>query len=249
MTDHRHISREQQSPAAPSRRTMVVKTSAFLILVAGIVLLVVLFEDQFTAQNILAYQETLDRVQARQPVLVYGGALLAYVFVTGLSLPGAAIMSLIYGSVFGFVRTLIIVSFASTAGATVAFLTSRYLLRDAVQSKFGRYLNGFNDALQREGAFYLFTLRLIPAVPFFVINLVMGLTPMRTRTFWWVSQIGMFPGTCVYVYAGSTLSLEAISTQGVAGILKLETILAFAVLGVFPLAVKKFMSHWRARDA
>jgi uncharacterized membrane protein YdjX (TVP38/TMEM64 family) len=108
-------------------------------------------------------------------------------------------MTLLYGWFFKFVAALLVVSFASTTGTTLAFLLSRYLLRDAIQQKFGERLAGFNGALEREGAFYLFTLRLIPAVPFFVINVVMGLTPIRVWTFWWVSQLGMLPGTCVFV--------------------------------------------------
>ena len=110
-----------------------------------------------------------------------------------------------YGWYFGLAPAVILVSFASTSGATIAFLLSRYLFRDAIQTRFRDQLAKFNQALQREGAFYLFTLRLIPAVPFFVINVVMGLTPIRTLTFWWVSQVGMLAGTIVYVYAGSTI--------------------------------------------
>ena len=114
-------------------------------------------------------------------------------------------MTLVIGWFFGFWRALLVVSFASTAGATLAFLLSRYFLRDSIQNRFGGQLKKFNESLDREGAFYLFTLRLIPAVPFFVINVVMGLTKIRTGTYWWVSQVGMLAGTCVYVYAGTTI--------------------------------------------
>ena len=182
----------------------------------------------------------------KNPLLVYGLAFLIYVCVTGLSLPGAAAMSLVIGWYFGFWRGLVLVSFASTTGATLAFLLSRYLLRDAVQQRFGGRLQAFNEALRREGAFYLFTLRLILGVPFFVINVVMGLTPLRVSTFWWVSQIGMLPGTCVFVFAGSEFpSLQELAEQGAGGILKPSLFIAFLILGVFPLAIKKIVERFR----
>ncbi|MBT4867634.1 MAG: TVP38/TMEM64 family protein, partial [Planctomycetaceae bacterium] len=135
---------------------------------------------------------------------------------------------------------------ASTTGATLSFLMSRYLLRDLIQNKFGNRLQKFNEALEREGAFYLFSLRLIPVVPFFVINLVMGLTPIRVRTFWWVSQVGMLAGTCVYVFAGTRIpSLKEIVDKGAGGVLDFELFAAFALLGLFPLAAKKIMSRFR----
>lgn len=177
--------------------------------------------------------------------LALGGAFVGYTLATGFSLPGAAIMTLVLGWFFGFARAFVVVSFASTAGATLAFLISRFLLRDWVQSNFQDRLTRFNDALKREGAFYLFTLRLIPVVPFFVINLVMGLTPLPVRTFWWVSQVGMLPGTAVYVYAGSQFpSLQALAEKGAKGILSPQLILAFVILGLFPLVVKKVMNRF-----
>lgn len=160
----------------------------------------------FLSIDFLASQETkLRHGYAEAPALVLAAAFLIYVIATGLSLPGATIMTLVIGWFFGFWRAFILVSFASTVGATLAFLLSRYFLRDSIQTRFGEQLKKFNEALDREGAFYLFTLRLIPAVPFFVINVVMGLTKIRTATYWWVSQVGMLAGTCVYVYAGTTI--------------------------------------------
>jgi uncharacterized membrane protein YdjX (TVP38/TMEM64 family) len=147
----------------------------------------------------------LREFQTNHPVLVYLMAFLIYVCVTGLSLPGAAALTLVYGWYFGLLPGVILVSFASTTGATVAFLFSRFIFRDAIRNRFAERLVKFDQALQLEGAFYLFTLRLIPIVPFFVINLVMGLTRLKIWTFWWVSQLGMLAGTIVYVYAGSTL--------------------------------------------
>ena len=161
-----------------------------------------------------------------------------YVTVTGLSLPGAAILTLVAGAIFGLLWGVIIVSFASSLGATLAFLASRYLLRDWVQAKFGDKLKPINEGVAREGAFYLFALRLVPAFPFFVINLVMGLTPIKTRTFYWVSQVGMLAGTIAYVYAGTQLGQFKISVELVA---------AFVILGLFPLAAKKVLDVFKAR--
>ena len=239
-----------QEPGPPSSaRGTWIKLSVAAALALAIVGVSYFYGDHFSTQRIVGYKEALDAFRAEHPILVYGLAFAAYVLVTGLSLPGAAAMTLLYGALFGFWRTVILVSFASTTGATVAFLISRYLLRDAVQGRFGNYLGRFNEALQREGAFYLFTLRLIPAVPFFVINLVMGLTPLKTRTYWWVSQLGMLPGTCVYVFAGSTLDVEKLQGEaGLTGILSWQLIVAFCLLGVFPLAVKRIMARVRPQQ-
>ena len=155
-------------------------------------------------------------------------------------------MTLLLGWLLGFWRAVILVSFASTTGATLAFLISRFLLWDSIQNKFGDRLASFNRALEREGAFYLFTLRLVVAVPFVMINLVMGLTPIRTATFWWVSQLGMLPGTAVYVYAGSTVpELKALAEEGTGGVFSLQLVVAFALLGIFPIVVKKIMQRIR----
>lgn len=172
-----------------------------------------------------------------------------YVTVTGLSLPGAAAMTLAFGWLFGFAWALVLVSFSSTAGATLAFLLSRYLFRDAVERRFGDRIAGFNEALRREGALYLFTLRLIPAVPFFVINLVMGLTPLAVRTFWWVSQLGMLPGTAVYVWAGASVPSLAEFTRAdrTEPILSPQLLVAFALLGLLPLVLKKLVAPLLAR--
>jgi pyruvate/2-oxoglutarate dehydrogenase complex dihydrolipoamide dehydrogenase (E3) component/uncharacterized membrane protein YdjX (TVP38/TMEM64 family) len=165
---------------------------------------------------------------------------LLYVAVTGLSLPGAAVMTLIAGALFGVVWGTVIVSFASSIGATLAFLASRFLLRDWVQTKFGDKLKAINSGVEKEGAFYLFALRLVPAFPFFAINLAMGLTPMRTWTFYWVSQLGMLAGTVVYVYAGTQLGAFQITWQ---------LVLALALLGIFPLAARKVLQAFKARKA
>ena len=163
---------------------------------------------------------------------------LIYVAATGLSLPGAAILTLVAGAIFGLLWGVVIVSFASSIGATLAFLASRFVLRDWVQARFGDKLKPINDGVAREGAFYLFALRLVPAFPFFVINLVMGLTPIRTRTFYWVSQLGMLAGTIAYVYAGTQLGQFRISAGLIA---------AFVILGVFPIVAKKGLEALKAR--
>ena len=205
------------------------------------------YGDALSLDYLASREAELRQYRLDNPVLVYGVALLIYVLVTGLSLPGASVLTLTYAWYFGFVRGLVLVSFASTGGATMAFLLSRYFLQDTIQSRFGDKLTAFNEALEREGAFYLFTLRLIPAVPFFVINVVMGLTPLRTSTYWWVSQLGMFPGTIVYVYAGSQFpDLKTLAEKGGSGILTPQLFLAFVLLGLFPLVVKKVIGKWKA---
>ena len=202
--------------------------------------------DALSLAAIAEQEAALRAYQQDHPWLVYGAAFLVYVTVTGLSLPGAAVLTLVFGWYFDFLRAVLLVSFASTSGASLAFLLSRYVFRDAVQSRFGGRLRAFNDALARDGALYLFTLRLVPAVPFFVINLVMGLTPLRLGAFWWVSQVGMLPGTAVYVYAGAAVpDLQLLSERGLGGIVSPQVLAAFVLLGVFPLLVKTVMRRLR----
>ena len=201
------------------------------------------FGSQLSLQGLAERETELRAFQSQNPVLVFGLAFLIYVAITGMSLPGAAALTLMYGWYFGFTQGMILVSFASTLGATIAFLLSRYLFRDAIMARFGDRLTNFNQSLEREGPFYLFTLRLIPAVPFFVVNAVMGLTPLKTRTFWWVSQIGMLAGTAVFVYAGSSVpNLTTLADKGVNAAFSptqmTQIIVAFVLLGVFPLIAR-----------
>ncbi|MDD2744740.1 MAG: FAD-dependent oxidoreductase, partial [Rhodocyclaceae bacterium] len=188
-------------------------------------------------------QAAIEAYRAQQPLLTAGIFLVIYVIATALSLPGAALLTLAGGAVFGLFWGLVIVSFASTIGATLAFLMSRFLLRDWVLKRFGQRLKTIDDGVQREGAFYLFTLRLVPAFPFFLINLLMGLTAMKARTFYWVSQLGMLAGTVVYVNAGTQLaqldSLSGIVSPGLLG--------SFVLLGIFPLIAKKIVDLVKAR--
>jgi uncharacterized membrane protein YdjX (TVP38/TMEM64 family) len=160
-----------------------------------------------------------------------------YIAVTGLSLPGATVLTLAGGALFGLVWGTLIVSFASSIGATLAFLAARFLFRDWIKSRFGDRLAAIDAGLAKDGPYYLFSLRLVPLFPFFVINLAMGLTAIRTFTFYWVSQLGMLAGTIVYVNAGTQLA----RIDSLSGILSPPLVGAFVLLGLFPLAAKKFV--------
>jgi len=185
----------------------------------------------------------LEALQAEKPLLVMGVYALVYVAVTAVSLPGAAVLTLAGGALFGLGMGTLLVSFASTIGATLAFLAARYLLRDTIEARFGERLKAINQGVERDGGFYLFSLRLVPVFPFFLVNLVMGLTRIRTWTFAWVSQIGMLAGTAVYVNAGTQLagidSLSGIATPRVIG--------AFVALAALPWAGKVVLGWARAR--
>ncbi len=171
------------------------------------------------------------------------GFFAAYVAATGLSLPGATLLTIAAGAIFGLLWGTVLVSFASSIGATIAFLVSRFLLRDWVQSRFGDRLRAINEGMAKDGAFYLFTLRIVPAVPFFVINLAMGPTPIRVRTFYWASQLGMLPATMIYVNAGTQLA----AIDSPSGILSPSLIGAFVLLGLFPFIAKRLVAAWKAR--
>lgn len=185
-------------------------------------------------ENFKASQAEIVAVKDANPVLYITGFFILYVAVTGLSIPGAAIMTLIAGALFGVLVGTILVSFASTIGATLAFLSARFVLRDWVQGKFGERLRAIDEGLEKDGAFYLFTLRLIPVFPFFVINLLMGLTRIKTRTFFWVSQLGMLPATIVFVNAGTQISY----IESTSGLLSPTLIASFVALALFPWAAK-----------
>jgi len=180
---------------------------------------------------------------AAHPALMLGGYFVLYVVVTALSLPGAAVMTLLGGALFGFWWTVLVTSFAASIGATIACFFARFVLGGWVQARFGDKLEHINRGVEREGAFYLFTLRLVPIFPFFVINLVMGLTKMPLRTFYWVSQLGMLPGGAVFVNAGRELG----QIDSLGGILSPGLIISFVILGLFPLVVKKALAWYRHR--
>ena len=196
-------------------------------------------------ENFKAQQAEIVAAKNANPALYIAGFFLIYVAVTGLSIPGAAIMTLIAGALFGLVLGTVVVSFASTIGATLAFLGSRYVLRDWVQSKFGERLKAIDEGLAKDGAFYLFTLRLIPVFPFFVINLLMGLTRIRTLTYFWVSQLGMLAGTIVFVNAGTQIS----QIESTSGLLSPMLIGSFVALAFFPWAAKALLGLLNRRRA
>jgi len=206
------------------------------------------YGDILTIESLAAREGTLRETQAARPVLFAAVAVLIYIVAAALSLPGAAILTIAFGWLFGFWQGTILVSFASTAGATLAFLFSRFVFRDTIREKFGDRIAAINDSFERDGSFYLFTLRLVPAVPFFVINLVMGLTPIRTWAFWWVSQLGMLGGTAVYVYAGASVpTLAELAERGLKGIASPQIIVAFVLLGIFPLIAKKAIERIKSK--
>ncbi len=220
------------------------------ILIVLVVVLVIASFFLFGFNDLL----TLDGIQSRlgqfyewrseSPLLVGGLFFLAYVLIAAFSLPGAAIMTLLAGALFGLWWGLLLASFASSIGALFAFLASRYLLRDSFQTKFASKLKSINEGIEKDGGFYLFTLRLLPLFPFFIVNILMGLTTIKARTYYWVSQLGMFAGTFVYVNAGVQLaqieSLKDIISPALLG--------SFALLAIFPLIAKKVLDWYKARQ-
>ena len=197
----------------------------------------------FSLEFLKSEQAALNALYASRPLTVIAVFFFGYIAVTALSLPGAAILTLAAGAQFGLLLGTLIVSFASSIGATLAFLVSRFLLRDSIESRFGDKLRTFNTNIEKDGAFYLFTVRLVPVFPFFLVNLVMGLTRLRTGVFYLVSQLGMLAGTLVFVNAGTQLAkIETLS-----GILSPALIFSFALLGIFPLIAKKVVDMVKAK--
>ena len=217
-----------------------------LFVVVLAVLLFMVLRNQVSLERLAAGESELRQWRADYPVATIAAAGILYVVVTGMSLPVATALTLGCAWYFGFWHALILVSFASTAGAVVAFLMSRYLLRDWVEQLAGDRLSRLHDAFEREGAFYLFTLRLVPAVPFLLVNTGMGLTRIDVGTFWWVSQIGMLPGTAAYVYAGASVpSLQQLADEGAGQVLNGRMLVAFAVLGLLPLVMRRIVASVR----
>ncbi|HGY9584130.1 TPA: TVP38/TMEM64 family protein [Vibrio harveyi] len=212
-----------------------------LILLATIIFLGVNFGQYLTLENAKAQQEALNTFISENFVFAAATYFFAYIAITAFSIPGAAVVTLLGAALFGFWTSLLLVSFASTIGATIAFLSSRYLLREWVQSKFGNKLGAINQGVEKDGAFYLFSLRLIPVFPFFLINLLMGLTPMTIARFYLTSQIGMLPGTAVYLNAGTQLA----TIDSLSGIVSPTILASFALLGLFPIIAKWVMNKVR----
>lgn len=197
-----------------------------------------------TLDALKQHKESIQSFYSENMLLTVAAYVIIYILVTALSLPGATIMTLAGGALFGVIQGTIIVSFSSTIGATCAFLVARYLLRDSIQKKFGEKLKEINKGVEKEGAFYLFTLRLIPIFPFFIINLVMGLTPIKTATFFIVSQLGMLLGTAIYVNAGTQIS----KIESLSGILSPTLLVSFVLLGIFPLIAKKIVGLIKSKN-
>ena len=219
----------------------------------AIVLIIIGAVFAFSALDLQSYAN-LDYIKSQQTnlesyyndnkllvITVFGAV---YVLVTALSLPAAAILTLLSGALFGLVVGTLMASFASSIGATLAFLMARFVARDYVQTKLAKPLEKFNEGFVKEGPFYLFALRLVPAFPFFVVNIVMALLPIKAFTFYWVSQLGMLAGTVVYVYAGTQLA----QIDSLSDIVSPPLILAFVLLGIFPIVAKKVIALLRKEN-
>ncbi|QSB02591.1 FAD-dependent oxidoreductase [Methylomonas sp. EFPC1] len=219
--------------------------TALLLIMAGLIGTFFIYDLQhyLSLDNLKSQQAVIADYRQNNPLMALALYAALYIAVTALSLPGATILTLAGGAVFGLLWGTLIVSFASSIGATLAFLAARFLFRDWVKSRFGNRLQTIDDGVTRDGAFYLFTLRLVPLFPFFMINLAMGLTPIKTRTFYWVSQVGMLAGTLVYVNAGTQLA----KIDSLSGILSPALLGSFALLGVFPLGAKKMLEVFQQR--
>lgn len=222
-----------------NRRLLLLATLVTLVIVA-------LALDLPSYLTLQAVQESLARWtewRARHPVTAIAAFFIGYMVVVALSIPGAAVMTLLAGALFGLIGGTLIVSFASTLGATVAFLASRYLFREAIKKRYAKRLAAIDAGLERDGPFYLFTLRLVPIFPFFLINLIMGITKMPTLTFYWVSQLGMLPGTLVYVNAGRELA----RLDSVGDVLSPRIAVSLAALAVFPWIARIAVRGWQRR--
>ncbi|QDT66817.1 TVP38/TMEM64 family protein [Calycomorphotria hydatis] len=244
---------EDASEATPPRspRSGLYKIALLAGVAIAFGVIYFLFGEYLQLETLAGYEAALLSYGESHLTLTITAAILIYAVVTGLSIPGALVLTIAYGWYFsrvleptlggvgGIVGAIAIVSVSSTSGATIGFLLSRYLLRDTIQQRFPRYVEKFDRAIRDEGPFYLFSLRLFPGAPFFVVNLAMGLTPINTLTYWWVSQLGMLPGTSVYVYGGAQVpTLAKLADDGVTGLISINLLIALAVLALFPLALK-----------
>jgi len=218
---------------------------AFAVVV--VVLIIIFWSNHLNDYFSLAYLKNMHssivEVYQTCPVLAISVYMIAYIVITVFGLPVSIPLTLLGGSIFGFWVGTITISFASTIGATCAFLASRYLLRDWVQGAFGSRLTAINHGIEKDGLFYLFTLRLIPLFPFEAINYLMGLTPMPLRKFYWVSQIGMLPAAMIFVNAG----LEFSRIESASGILSPTLLLSLTLIGIFPFAARKLLTLYRQR--
>ncbi|MDF1815948.1 MAG: TVP38/TMEM64 family protein [Verrucomicrobiales bacterium] len=226
----------------------LIRIAVALVAVAISVFVFLQYRDKLDLEYFIEKEAALEALKKENLLLFALGAFGLYFLTAALSFPGAGFLTIVYGKLLGVGLGTLVVSFASTFGATVAFLLSRFVVGDSIREKYGSKLDEINRKLEKEGPFYLFTMRLIPAFPFFLINLLMGLTPMKAWTFWWVSQLGMLAGTLVYTYAGSQLpNLETLAASGGKSILTPGLIIAFVILGIFPFVARKIMSKIRPK--
>ena len=217
---------------------------ALVVAILAIIAAFFIFDLQqyFSLDYLKQQQSSLNQLYADNPALIAAIFFFVYVIFAALALPAATILTLAGGAIFGFWVGLLVVSFASTIGATIAFILTRYLFHDAIESKFGHRLQTINAGIEREGAFYVFGLRLVPLFPFVMINSLLALTKLKTSTFYWASQIGMLAGTAVYVNAGTQIA----QIQSLGDVADPKLLLSFALLGVFPI-VAKYALAWLKR--
>lgn len=228
-----------------TNKNIINKIAIISVIILGVVIFRYFDLGQYlTLEYLKASQEKFQALYQENRLFVVAVYMGIYIVVTALSLPGAIVLTLAGGGLFGLTVGTLAVSFASTIGATLACLASRFLLREWVQSKFGDRLTTINTGVENEGAFYLFSLRLVPIFPFFIINLLMGLTRMRLFTFYWVSQIGMLAGTVVFVNAGKELA----KIDSLSGIMSPGLLISFVVLGLFPITAKKMLTMYKKKS-
>lgn len=233
--------------AVPKHHHRLLRITAFVALVAAALVIGWRFSDLLSLETLAAREAELLDFGRRHTVVILAGLFAIYVGVTASSLPAATALTFLaawlcqrlFGPVPGFVNAVLLVSFASTAGATIAFLLSRHLLGTSIRARYASSVARFDEAIERDGPYYLFTLRLTPVVPFWLVNLAMGLSAVRTSTFWWVSQLGMLPGTLVFVFAGSQVpSLSELERRGAWDILWPGPLIALLLLAAFPWIVR-----------
>ncbi len=218
-----------------------VRVALFAVLVIGILTAVYFGQNYISFEKIQESRDQISSSYENNRILFITGYFLLYILSVVFAMPGAAILTMLAGAVFGLVMGVVIVSFASSIGALLSFLAARYLFRGWVEAKFGEKLQTIHQGLEREGAFYLFTMRLIPIFPYFIINPVFGLTRIRAWTFYWVSQVGMFAGTVVFVNAGTQLA----QIDSARDVVSFRLLGSFALIGIFPLVVKKLIHQLR----
>lgn len=223
---------------------------AKIALAAVVVALIAAFfifdlQQYFSLEYLKSQKDALNALYTEKPLLVAGAFFLTYVTFAALALPAATILTLAGGAIFGFWTGMLLVSFASTIGATLAFVFTRFLFHDAIEAKFGDRLEAMNAGIEKEGAFYVFGMRLVPIFPFVMVNSLLALTKLKTWTFYWASQIGMLAGTAVYVNAGTQIA----QIDSLGGIANPKLIGSFVLLGVFPIIAKKLLGFLKNRNA